>query len=197
MRPLSPRLVAFPLAAFGALACRNTPMDPIHETASLASVASANGVELCLASPGVTQHVADGKIVVIGTNGGDAVACMYASLPVSVHALGGNDIVVGSAFDDDLDGGPGNDRVHGGPGNDGPSNAGGCMIPDAAPYRGYGIYLPAQGALFGGLGDDLLEGGPGDDALTGQEGTDICEGGPGTDDLVSTCEVQDQGPTRI
>lgn len=203
MRPLSPLFVGvLPVAV--ALGCRDTPVDPIRQTTLLQSLASAQGpAVLCLASPGVTQHSNGQSIIVVGTNDGEAINCANASLPVVVHALGGNDVVVGSAFDDNLNGGtgcdrvsggPGNDRVEGGPGNDGPANAGGCTIPAAAPYIGFGIFLPAGGALRGSGGDDLLRGGPGNDGLTGDDGVDVCEGGPGSDNLTFTCEVKNQGP---
>ena len=160
---------------------------------------------LCLVSAGVRQSVtANKKIIVTGTGGGDAINCSGATVPVKVSAGKGNDIVVGSPFDDMLKGGKGCDRVSGGPGddlvdggpdNDGPSNAGGCTIPDAAPYNTVGLFLPAEGGLRGTGGDDLIKGGPGDDALTGDGGlNDVCRGGPGADTFTPTCETAVQGP---
>jgi hypothetical protein len=203
MRPLS-TLIGVLLVAFSVFACTDTPVDPMNETAALEAPMFAKvPAVLCSVSPGVLQKVKGKRIVVTGTVGGDAINCAISNLRVEVDAREGNDLVVGGPFDDDLkggpdcdrvSGGPGNDVVDGGSGNDGPSDSGGCTIPNAAPYSGLGIFLPAEGALRGGPGDDTIIGGSGDDSMTGQDGTDVCEGGPGFDHFSSSCEVQDQGP---
>lgn len=82
---------------------------------------------------------------------------------VSVFALGGNDWVTGSAFDDLIDLGSGDDDVDAGAGND--TLVGG---------EGYD-------RLFGEEGNDELIGGEGDDLLVGGEGTDLMAGGRGDD----------------
>jgi Ca2+-binding RTX toxin-like protein len=69
---------------------------------------------------------------------------------------GGNDLLLGSRYDDSLDGGDGNDTVNGGGGND---------------------------SLFGGRGDDGLSGYTGDDVLSGGDGSDTLVGHDGEDSL--------------
>lgn len=82
---------------------------------------------------------------------------------VTVFALGGNDWVTGSAFDDVINLGTGDDDVDAGAGND--KLIGG---------EGYD-------RLFGEEGNDELIGGEGDDLLVGGEGTDLMAGGRGDD----------------
>lgn len=68
----------------------------------------------------------------------------------------GNDTLNGSAGDDTLNGGVGNDTLGGGRGDD---------------------------MLEGGTGDDTLDGGTGNDELDGQDGADTLQGGHGNDQL--------------
>jgi serralysin len=84
---------------------------------------------------------------------------------VLVAALGGNDRITGSRFDDSLDGGAGNDRLRGGEGND-------TLNGSAGSDR-----------LLGGEGDDEIFGGNGSDRLRGGDGSDILSGGLGDDRL--------------
>jgi hypothetical protein len=76
------------------------------------------------------------------------------TLPNTIQALGGNDIVSGQAANDRLCGGPGRDRLRGQQQSD---------------------------RLFGEGGRDRLNGGPGKDVLIGGPGRDVCVGGPGKD----------------
>ena len=66
------------------------------------------------------------------------------------------EIVIGSDFDDNIEGTAGNDTLNGGDGVD---------------------------ELLGGAGDDILNGGDGNDDLTGGEGADVMNGGEGRDRL--------------
>ncbi len=84
---------------------------------------------------------------------------------VQVLALGGDDTVTGSAFNDDLNGGPGNDTIKGEDGND--------------------IVSGDEGndTLEGGNGDDTVDGGTGNDSLKGDAGNDTLRGSDGDDSL--------------
>ena len=72
-----------------------------------------------------------------------------------------NDLILGSAADDNIRGMGGDDCILGGGGND---------------------------QLDGRQGNDILLGGPGDDHLVGFTGYDICYGGTGTDTTDGSCE---------
>ena len=145
---------------------------------------------LCAVSVGVVQKVKGHKIVVTGTDAADQINCSSASLPVHVSAGKGNDNVLGSFWDDVLDGGPGCDRVHGnlgddevkgGPGNDTDMSRGGCTV-----AGGSGL-APNPGSLLGSSGDDHIGGGRGNDFFFAGSGSDECGGGKGAD-VFSSCE---------
>ena len=93
---------------------------------------------------------------------------------VSIHALGGDDVV--SAFGD------GNDQLFGDDGDDWLIGAGG----DDRLYGGDGndVLDGDSGELSNSTpGRDRLEGGAGNDRLIGKEHADILLGGPGNDEL--------------
>lgn len=92
-----------------------------------------------------------------------------------VDALGGNDTVYGSAYNDSVQGGDGNDTIYGYNGND--SLNGGLGVDFL--YGGNG-----NDTLNGGDGDDQLLGEAGDDTLIGGAGYDIMNGGDGADVLI-------------
>jgi len=73
-----------------------------------------------------------------------------------------NDLILGSAGNDNIRGMVGNDCILGGGGDD---------------------------TIDGRQGNDILLGGPGDDDLSGFSGTDVCYGGPGTDTADGSCET--------
>ena len=194
-------------------ACSDTPVEPANETGALEagdlptagpSFSHLGEPILCVVSADVTQRVKGHTIIVTGTDGPDGINCANATLSVRVDGRKGQDLIVGSAFDDVLKGGQDCDRVSGGPGDDivdgGPGDdkgiggaSGGCLLPNAAPYTGLGVTLPASGGLRGTGGDDLVKGGPGNDAMQGGDQTDVCEGGPGFD-TENTCETVNLGP---
>lgn len=110
-----------------------------------------------------------------GTEGVDEFFMSIFGAPVypetghSYNALGGNDIVHGSAYDDLIQGGYGNDLLLGNDGDD--------------------ALVGQQGndEMYGGNGDDFLHGGSSDtghDVLNGGAGQDRLYGGPGNDDYV-------------
>ena len=96
-------------------------------------------------------------------------------------ALGGNDVVTGSAYADRVYGNTGNDTInglngadilYGGSGND--RLNGGDLVDQL--YGGTGDDI-----LIGNLGNDYLYGGDGNDALADWYGSDWLEGGAGND----------------
>ncbi|MBS0166532.1 MAG: hypothetical protein JSR29_10665 [Nitrospira sp.] len=80
----------------------------------------------------------------------------------------GNDIIIGTPFDDTLNGRAGNDFLLGLGGND--------ILNGDDPSGPYG-----RDQLYGGAGNDTLNGRGGDDWLIGGLGNDILNGGAGTD----------------
>ena len=84
---------------------------------------------------------------------------------VQVAALGGDDRVSGTAFNDTLDGAAGHDQLFGGAGAD---HLGGGSGTDW---------------LKGGDGNDRISGGAGTDGLRGDAGDDRLDGGAGSDDV--------------
>lgn len=91
----------------------------------------------------------------------------YADLDraIQVAALGGDDRIDGTPFNDLLDGGAGHDQLFGGAGAD--------------------RILGGAGTdwLKGGAGNDDIDGGAGTDGIRGDAGDDLLSGGAGSDDL--------------
>lgn len=104
------------------------------------------------------------------TDAGDTVSYKGYDHPVLIAAMGGNDRVTGSQFDDSLDGGGGHDRLRGGAGDD---------------------------TISGGTGCDRLRGGCGDDVLGGGAGRDKLSGGPGHDAFVFDTALGPANDDRI
>lgn len=101
--------------------------------------------------------------VVITTNPNDFKPPECAGLIlVSFIKNSGNALLLGTAGNDNLNGGNDSDCIVGGAGNDN---------------------------LRGLLGNDILVGGSGDDSLDGGNGTDECHGGMGTDSS-ARCETE-------
>ena len=108
----------------------------------------------------------------------------------SVYTLGGNDTVLGSAYNDWIEGGDGNDTLRGYAGNDYLSGGngtdylyGGVGNDSANGGAGNDFIYGAKGNdwLVGGSGNDYIEGGAGDDTLVGEDGADTLFGQAGND----------------
>lgn len=95
----------------------------------------------------------------IRTGGGNDIINIAAAVtvPTTVDAGDGDDLIIGGSGRSVLMGGAGSDIIYGGAGND---------------------------VLLGGTGNDLILGGNGDDVLVGGGGIDILEGGNGRDLLI-------------
>jgi hypothetical protein len=147
---------------------------------------------------GAGAEIVDGKLVVVGSEGRDAITVSLnngalvvrsngallgrfdAALvsAILVDARGGDDRVMIAPrirIDGELHGGTGNDVLKGGAGND-------------RLFGGAGNDL-----LLGGKGDDFLDGGAGSDLLLGQAGNDILRGGSGKNGLFGGLGIDDLG----
>lgn len=128
-----------------------------------------------------------------GTEDNDVIdATNLGSGAFEIQGLGGNDVILGSDFSHNLDGGDGNDELVGGSGgealvggrgNDKASGNGG----DDGISGGPGADTLSGGAendrIFGDEGNDRLSGGSGDDELFGAGGNDLINGDIGNDFL--------------
>ena len=86
-----------------------------------------------------------------------------SAVALTIHALGGNDDITGTGFDDGVFLGDGNDNLAAGNGGD-----------NVQGGRG-------NDRIFGQGGADTLDGGEGDDLLHGGDGDDVMAGGLGHD----------------
>ena len=115
-------------------------------------------------SLGVTLNLGATSIEkAFGSSSGDNFNATTATQLAIIHGNGGNDIIQGSAFNDDLRGGEGNDTIVGGNGADG-------------IYGGAGHDM-----ITGGDGADFIQGEAGSDTITLGNGADIVRGGLDTD----------------
>lgn len=109
---------------------------------------------------------------------------------VSAKNTSGDDLILGSASNDELSGGDGNDCLVGFGGDDklegnqGYDELWGLGGQDRLYGESSGLVLDGEAdVLFGGDGDDTLEGNPGKDELYGEAGHDTLDGGNGDDFL--------------
>ena len=102
---------------------------------------------------------------------------------VLVAALGGDDRITGTPFNDTLDGGAGHDQLFGGAGVDHLiGGAGTDWLKGGAGNDEISGDAGTDG-IRGDAGDDLLDGGAGSDDVRGGAGDDILNGGAGRDIL--------------
>jgi subtilisin-like proprotein convertase family protein len=122
-----------------------------------------------------------GKDRLIGDDGNDWLAGQLDA-----------DVLIGGKGDDFMTGGAGNDTIEGGDGNDWlMGNASSEVTPRKSsgnPTFNVSDADRLQGgdgndAVFGGVGDDTLDGGSGNDWLVGGDGDDSVAGGDGADHL--------------
>ena len=115
-----------------------------------------------------------------GTEDGDNIDATGGG-PASIHALGGNDYITGSAFGDQILGDEGNDIIFGGDGDD--RVVGNAGNDEVSGGEGNDDVLGASGNdnLFGDTGNDKVNGGEGSDSLSGGTGDDILWGGADRD----------------
>ena len=103
----------------------------------------------------------------------------------------GKDLIEGGYDDDILDGGRSGDRINGDGGADDIFGGDGA---DTPATTGVGFAdCDTTGGLFGGAGNDYIEGGDDVDTLDGVSGTDECDGGP-DNDIFANCDCGDEGP---
>ena len=109
-----------------------------------------------------------------------------------VAALGGDDRISGTPFNDTLDGGAGHDQLFGGAGAD--HIIGGAGTDWLKGGDGNDEISGGAGTdgIRGDAGDDLLDGGAGSDDVQGGAGDDILNGGAGRDRLAGG-----YGPGRL
>ncbi|GAB5387660.1 MAG: hypothetical protein Alpg2KO_06280 [Alphaproteobacteria bacterium] len=92
----------------------------------------------------------------------------------TLSGLGGDDVIDGGTGDDDLSGGDGNDTVNGGEGDD-------TISGDAGDDTLNGD--EGDDSIFGGAGKDVIDGGDGADTIEGGADDDTVTGGAGEDDI--------------
>lgn len=126
--------------------------------------------------------VQPGLAIKRGTIGDDTL--IGSRLDDQLEGLAGNDVLRGFRGDDRLFGGPGDDSLQGGANNDlAEGGEGNDRLTTQAgndTLRGG----PGNDALFGGTGDDNLEGNEDHDYLDGGDGDDVVDAGPGDDKIV-------------
>lgn len=133
-----------------------------------------------------------------GTNGSDLLDLRAKTVGWEIDALQGDDVAYGTRFDDLIWGREGNDRLYGEDGNDviwggegkdvvlgGAGND--TIQGDAGTQTRWGYYPNQLGdadLLFGGDGDDRIDGQGGDDKISGDAGDDSIMGGNGNDTIL-------------
>lgn len=133
----------------------------------------------------------DNALTVWAIGGGDDVLVGTADADL-IEGFGGNDTLTGMAGDDVIRGFDGDDSLFGNRGDDEISGGIGddyieAGLGDDLVYGGAGadvlLGFAGNDLMFGQLGDDTLKGGAGADELSGNEGDDIVQGGSGHDTL--------------
>ncbi|MGB3339419.1 MAG: cadherin-like domain-containing protein [Devosia sp.] len=119
-----------------------------------------------------TQTLTSGDDLHVGTPYDDDIDALDGD--DIVDALAGNDLVAGGNGHDHINGGDGDDHLFGGAGDD--------IIFGG---RGDDIILGGDGddRLFGDEGDDSIDGEDGNDSIHGDAGDDLISGGAGCDEL--------------
>lgn len=130
--------------------------------------------------------------VCIGTSGADSIREPQGSGHFLIFGGMGDDVLEGSAQDDDIYGGGGDDFIEGNAGDD--RLLGGSGDDDAYGDDGNDSVYGEEGDddLYGGDDNDVIHGGDGHDDLDGGDGDDDISGGAGHDDFDGTDPGEDQ-----
>jgi cysteine-rich repeat protein len=131
--------------------------------AALVTVLASQSHGAIICPASVTQSGGDANDVFIGTADADRI-----------NGNGGNDTILGLGGNDCLNGGSFEDQVFGGTGDDNLSGEGGNDLLDGGP---------GDDDLNGGSENDTMYGGTGNDRLFGEGGGDFLDGGDGDDFL--------------
>lgn len=152
--------------------------------------AAGNGAGVAVDHTYAASSVYQVAVVVFDSHGA-ASSAAAATINITVAAVTGDDLAIGGTSDHDVihfataSGGKVKAYVNGA--WLGPFTASGRLM----AYGGagndllsVGLLTNRDGWLFGGAGDDLLNGGPGEDVLVGGEGYDLAAGGFGRDLII-------------
>ncbi len=116
-------------------------------------------------------------------DGDDILDFSNLSIPVSVRAGAGNDLVTGGEGNDAIRGDSGNDTINGGGGDDNIRGGKGDDVIDGGIGNDSISGNSGYDSISGGQGDDRLKGQSGDDIISGGDGADWLNGGKGNDEL--------------
>jgi Ca2+-binding RTX toxin-like protein len=106
-----------------------------------------------------------------------------------VRGTSNNDVIIGTAGDDDIDGGSGNDVICGRGGNDELDGGSGAdaVIGDVGDVSTDGLTVLLDPAVYGPAGspgNDIVSGGSGADRVWGDNGNDTLSGGSGAETVL-------------
>ena len=179
----------------------------IAEEVQITNTASATSDQLLTANVSLTVVVApfqgslcDGLPVTVDIGNGDSPTSgddviLGTAGPDTIDGGGGNDTICGLAGIDIINGGPGDDRIFGGADEDTIDGQGDWDYISGGPgvdnLEGGGgndiIYGDGANDIINGRsGDDTLFGGEGADTIDGNSGNDTVFGGLGSDDLMGS-----------
>ncbi|MGF1515224.1 MAG: DUF4347 domain-containing protein [Elainellaceae cyanobacterium] len=133
---------------------------------------NGNGVPEYIEPPAGGQGTGENDVIV--GDAGDNILNGFSD-PDQLSGLGGDDLLNGGSDDDLLDGGAGDDLLNGGSGRDRLLGKGGNDFINGGSN---------SDTILGGRGDDVLNGGRGADRIRGNGGRDQINGGGGRDRLL-------------
>jgi Ca2+-binding RTX toxin-like protein len=107
-------------------------------------------------------------------------------------ANSGNDVLIGRAFANTINGGNGSDTIEAGPGSNliNSGNGGTAAAPTLVFGNASGTSISTQTTMYGGSGVNVLYGGPGSDVIYAGSGTSSLISGSGTDTLFGSASGQ-------
>ncbi|MGI9601862.1 MAG: PQQ-dependent sugar dehydrogenase [Acidimicrobiales bacterium] len=122
---------------------------------------------------GAGEQPTTGDDVILGTAGADVI-----------NGAGGNDLICGGDGDDTIQGGAGNDWIFGQAGEDLLRGGIGNDVLDGSTGPDQLLGNDGNDVLFPRGGTDIANGGPGDDLIDGKGGADELRGGLGNDTIL-------------